>query len=120
RLVDLSQDDQGTWRLVEPGSGINLGSHASSVSWTALSEDSVEIAPQQPAVVTVRLRPPADARGYYFAGIIAEAPVSDTPAGGVVVRVRFLIPRIIEIRGRSVRQNVSLNDVSMAYRKDPG
>ena len=46
----------------------------------------------------VRLKPPANARGYYFAGIVAETPIPEN-ATGVVVRVRFLIPLIIEIAG---------------------
>ena len=45
RLVDLSQDDQGTWQLVEPNSGVDLSGHASSLPWTTLSASSVKSAP---------------------------------------------------------------------------
>jgi hypothetical protein len=120
RLVDLSQDTQGTWQMVEDGSDIDLSGHASSLDWTTLSTDTVEIGPEQPAEIIVSLQPPANARGYYFAGIVAETPIPETPAEGVLVRVRFLIPLIIEIRGRPVRQDVALDDVGMTYRTDTG
>lgn len=119
RLVDLSQDEQGVWRLVENGSGIDLAGHESSLPWTSLSATRVEIKPDQPASVTVTLKPPSSARGFYFAGIVVETPIPDNPVG-VVVRTRFFIPLIIEIRGRSVRQQVALSDVSMAFQSDPG
>ena len=119
RLVDLSQDDQGTWQLVEPNSGVDLSGHASSLPWTTLSASSVDIGPQQPADIMVKLKPPASARGYYFAGIVAETPIPEN-ATGVVVRVRFLIPLIIEIRGRTVAERIALKDVSMTYKTDAG
>ena len=76
----------------------DLSGHASSLPWTTLSASSVDIGPQQPADIMVKFKPPANARGYYFAGIVAETPMPENPTG-VVVRVRFLIPLIIEIRG---------------------
>ena len=109
------EDDQGTWQLVEPNSGVNLSGHASSLPWTTLSASSVNIGPQQPADIMVRLKPPANARGYYFAGIIAETPIPEH-ATGVVVRIRFLIPLIVEIKGRTVPERVALSDVAMNYR----
>jgi hypothetical protein len=119
RLVELSQDDQGTWRLVEPGSKADLSGHQSSLQWTSLSEDSVSIAPQRPASIMVKLTPPPNARGAYFAGIVAETPMPANPVG-VMIRTRFLIPLIIEIRGRTVREHIGVTDVGMTYRTDTG
>lgn len=119
RLVDLSQDDQGTWQLVEPKSGKKLSGHQSSLAWTSLSAGRVSIAPQKPAKIMVKLTPPSNARGAYFAGIVAETPMPKNPVG-VTIRTRFLIPLIIEIRGRTVREHVAVNDVSMTYRADTG
>lgn len=114
RLVELSQGDVGNWELVEPGADVDLSGHASSLTWTSLSEDSVDIDPQVPATIMVSMRPPANARGVYFAGIVAETPLPDNPVG-LVVRTRFLIPLIVEIKGRTVPERVSLVDTSMTF-----
>lgn len=114
RLVELSEDETGSWQLVEPGSAAVSAGHPSSVAWTKLSASSMDVDPQTPATVTVTVEPPSNARGVYFAGIVAETPVPDSPVG-VVVRTRFLIPLIVDIAGRTVRQKVSLSDVSIKY-----
>lgn len=114
RVVELSQDVGGSWKLVEPGTeGLSEG-HASALGWTELSVDTLDIAPSQPAEVMVTLTPPANARGAYFAGIIAETPLPEQTVG-VVIRTRFLIPLIVLIEGRTVRQRVQLDDVGMEY-----
>lgn len=114
RLVELSQAKDGTWRLVEPDAGEDLKDHPSARPWAELSAARVEIAPLEPASVSVLIRPPADARGAYFVGVVAETPLPEDRQG-VVVRVRFLIPVIVEIAGRPVRQDVDLDDVVMAH-----
>lgn len=113
-LLDLSQNLNGSWRVIESDSDEDASRLRSSLSWTSLSQTRVEIAPLEPAEVAVRLDVPANARGAYFAAVIAETPVPED-ASGIVVRVRFLIPIIIEIQGRTVRQQVELDDVSMTY-----
>lgn len=117
RLVELSQAPSGTWRVVEPSE--DTSKLASARAWTSLSERTVQIAPLQPAKLTVSVTPPANAIGYFFAGIVAETPVPDDQTG-IVVRVRFLIPLIVQIQGRSVRQRITLDDVVMTYLKEEG
>lgn len=114
RLVELSQNDHGTWQLVEPKSKTDLSGHQSSLRWTSLSAKRVTIAPHKPAKIMVKLTPPPNARGAYFAGIVAETPMPKNPVG-IMVRTRFLIPLITEIRGRTVREHVGVTDVSMIY-----
>jgi hypothetical protein len=112
RLVELSQTPDGIWEWREPGQITDR--HSSSLAWTSLSTSRTTIAPMEPEDVMVRFTPPPSARGAYFAGIIAETPLPEN-ATGVVVRTRFLIPVIIEIQGRAVRQQVELDDVEMIY-----
>jgi hypothetical protein len=119
RLVELTQSLQGGWRPVEPDSDEDTSSFLSSRQWTSLSSNQVTVAPLQPADVTVRISVPTSARGVYFAGVIAETPAPENPQG-VSVRVRFLIPIIVYVQGRPVPQSVALDNISMAYRADPG
>jgi hypothetical protein len=113
RLVELSQGVEGGWRLIEPDSGEDVSQLYSSVSWASLPVDRISIEPLQAATISVQVNVPVDAKGAYFAGLIAETPLPADPQG-IVVRVRFLIPLIVEIAGRTVRQQVSLANVEMS------
>lgn len=117
RLVELTQASNGNWRHIEPDSGEDVSSLSSSLAWTSLSSSRVNIAPLEPADIMVRFQIPANARGFYFAGIIAETPVPEN-AEGMTVRVRFLIPVIIEIQGRPVRQRIEPEEMVMTFNPD--
>lgn len=119
RLADISQNLDGSWKLIEPDSKEDTSKLFSSLAWTSLDRGRAEIAPLEPATVIVKLSPPPDARGAYFAAIIAETPMPEETTG-LVVRVRFVIPLIIEIEGRPARQQVALEDVLMTYKPGSG
>jgi hypothetical protein len=114
RLAELSQTPNGSWMMVEANSGEDTSKLMSTLPWTSIADDRLEIAPLQPAETMVRFDVPVDARGAYFAAIVAEQPVPED-ANGIVVRVRFVIPVIVLIEGRTVRQQVALDDVVMTY-----
>lgn len=114
-LVELSQHANGAWSFRPTGSVTETEAQQSSLDWTSISDSVVEIAPLEPAEIMVRLEPPRNARGAYFAALLAETPAPEEGTPGVSVRMRFLIPIIIEIQGRSVRQNVELEDLVMTY-----
>ena len=114
-LVELSQHAGGGWSFRPTGSADDSEPRQSSVPWTSFGASEVEIAPLEPAEVMVRFEPPRNARGAYFAALLVETPAPEEGTPGVSVRMRFLIPIIIEIQGRSVRQNVQLDDLVMTY-----
>lgn len=119
RLVDLSQTAQGSWTLARPSPSQSPKTQASALKWTELSAGNVDVEPQKYAAITVSITPPARARGAYLAAIIAEAPQPDTRKG-IVLRTRFLIPIIINIRGRTVRERIALDDVDMHLKSEDG
>jgi hypothetical protein len=119
RLVELSETVDGGWKLIEPDAGDTSGL-LSSRTWTHFSANQVKVNPLQPSDITVHVAVPASARGVYFAGIVAETPPVRQDSSGISVRVRFLVPLIVSIQGRPVRQQVSLTDVLMASKADPG
>lgn len=114
RLVELTQSIEGSWQLVWPDSDVDTSHLSSALTWVSLEKEAVEIGPATTAKIGIRIAVPPNARGAYMAGIIAEQP-KRPDATGLVIRVRFLIPVIIQIEGRPVRQNVALDDVSMTY-----
>ncbi|ATX65576.1 hypothetical protein [Roseinatronobacter bogoriensis] len=113
RLAHLDQNTAGGWAFQDVVDGIPA--HQSSLDWTSLSETDARIAPLEPAQVMLSIQPPRNARGAYFAALLIETPAPPEDALGLSVRMRFLIPVIIEIEGRPVRQNVHLGDVVMTY-----
>lgn len=113
RLEHLDQNAAGGWAFQDVVDG--APAHQSSLEWTSLSATQAEIAPLEPAQIMLRFQPPRNARGAYFAALVIETPAPPQDAVGLSVRMRFLIPVIIEIEGRPVRQNVQLGDVVMTY-----
>ncbi|MEX0655612.1 MAG: hypothetical protein WD151_15930 [Phycisphaeraceae bacterium] len=116
RLVELSQTPAGSWQLIEPDSETDVSHLSSCRSWISFDRQTIDLEPASTERVTVSLEVPPGARGTYVAGIIAEQPPRPG-ATGLVVRVRFLIPVIVEIQGRPVRQQVDLDDMEMIYRE---
>ena len=117
KLVELSQNPDGTWQIIEAGSGVDTSKLPSCLKWVKLSADTVTVEPMKMAPVTVSVRPPANARGFYLAGLIAQ--IKPKPgATGVAIVVRFMIPILLEIEGRPERQQIELADVGLAFRKE--
>jgi len=117
RLVDLTQSQEGHWRIVtESELGVGTSKVPSCLKWIKLSAESVNVEPLQMAPVTVTVRAPPGARGFYCAGLIAR---TRPPPGvkGIAIVVRFLIPVLVEIQGRPVRQKIELADLGMEFRE---
>lgn len=118
-VVELTQQEDGTMQVIEPGSDFDVSKLASCFKWTSLSASSVEVGPLRMVPITVTMKVPPDARGFYLVGIIVQQK-SKPGAGGVAIRVRFLVPVLIEILGRPVRHKVNLSDVGMEFREASG
>jgi len=67
--------------------------------------------------VTVTVKVPSGARGFYLAGLTAKERPRPGVTGGVAVVVRFAVPILIEILGRPMRQKINLIDVGMEFRQ---
>jgi hypothetical protein len=116
KLVELAQNSDGSWQIIESGTDVDTSKLSSCLKWVKLSADTVTVEPMKMAPVTVSVRPPPNARGFYLAGLIAQ--IKTKPAEkGITVVVRFMIPILLEIEGRPERQQIQLSDVGMAFRK---
>lgn len=118
-LVELTQFPNGGWSF-RPIDDAALPEHQSSLAWTSIDRAQAEIAPLEPAEVMVRFDPPRNARGAYFAALLVETPAPPEGTPGISVRMRFLIPIIIEIQGRPARQDIKLDDVVMTFENAEG
>ena len=109
-LIEIAQSAEGAWMAVEKGD--KAEGIPSCLKWVNLAKQSVMVEPAQAATVDVKVTVPLNARGVYFAAVIAQ---TRPPEGrGIRVVVRFLIPIIVEIQGRPERQKIELKDVVMS------
>lgn len=118
-LVELTQTPQGNWQVVDPGAPQPLPQGSSALPWTTLLTDSVNVPIGELVTTGLEARVPADARGTYFAGLIAQPPVEDPGGSGLLIRSRLLIPVILHIEGRPQRQNIHLDGATLNFGVPP-
>ncbi len=116
RLLELTQSPEGVWQAADPKSGPAPSSTRSCLSWVSVSSDVVKVDPLQTAGITIKIDVPRSAFGFYGAALAAQTR-SDPNAKGVATVVRFLIPILLEVQGRSAQQLVELADTGMVFRE---
>ncbi len=116
RLVELTQGADGGWKIIDPDSDVDTSKLSSSLKWVKLSADSVDVKPLEMEPVTISVTVPRNARGYYLCGVIAQTrPPKDVK--GIAIVIRFLVPILVDIQGRPVRQKIELSDVGMTHKE---
>jgi len=119
-VVDLTQWEDGEWRILEdPNTDFDTSTLSSCKEWMRFRPTSVDLGPMDAESVEVFLRVPPGIRGFYTAGILASLkPRPD--ATDISVILRFLIPILIEVQGRPMRHRIELEDIGMELVKAVG
>lgn len=128
-LVDISQSEDGKWRIIEPDSlndpcsanfGFDISKLSSCKDWVSLNKDRVEVRAMRIVPVEMTIRVPPRTRGFYGAGIIATLELPPNTEGiGVVIR--YLVPILLNIQqGRAMRHRVELQDVGLRFSEPNG
>lgn len=122
-ISELTQGEDGSWQIIDPNDildpnspfhGFDMSKLSSCSQWISLGVDSVTVDALQVVPVPLTVKVPRGQRGFFCAGIIASIrPRPDTT--DVALILRFLVPVIIEIQGRPVRNRVQATDVGMEY-----
>jgi hypothetical protein len=118
RLIELSQWENGTWQGLEPDSNnIDTSKQLSCREWITLSASSVSVGPLATGSVTLTIKAPPNARGFYAAAFIAQMRVKEMEVKevGVGVIIRFLVPIFVNIQARAVRSKINISDVGMEF-----
>lgn len=116
KVVELTQSEEGSWAIVDPNDPNtgDVSKLSSCSSWLQVNTGSVTVEPLQVVPLELTLRIPRGSRGFHTAGILASVrPRPDLT--GVVLDVRFLVPVVVEVEGRTVRPKVEATDVGMEF-----
>ena len=138
RIVDMSQDPNGIWQVIEPDAQIindpngarwaNVGTVdapkyldvsklRSCRDWLRLGEDSVVLDPLRRKAVDLSIRVPSGTVGYYSAALLAQTRFRPGEVGiHASVVLQFVVPVILEVQGRVLPHEIKLTDVNLQYR----
>jgi hypothetical protein len=114
-VVDVTQSEDGGPRVIEQGSDVNTSQVPSCREWIKLKNDSIKLAPLSGGAVEFAVRVPSNAQGFYIVGITIQTRPKPEATGSAII-IRFLIPVLIEIQGRTMLQKVELTDVDMQFK----
>jgi hypothetical protein len=118
--VNLSQDQNGGFTFVQPGTeGVEVA-HQSMLSSLRLSETEIAREGFAAQEFIAELEVPLSARGYFFVALLLEQPPRPAEVTGTVIQFQYLVPIIVNIEGRPVRQDVQLDDVALDFQKIDG
>lgn len=113
-LHDLTQSENASWKILEPEAVTPANSEYSCKDWITLEKQTVTVGPLQTTAIKVKLKVPPKTQGFYLAGITATLQPAEAKEG-IGMAVRFLVPVLIQIRARAVREDVVLEDVGMQF-----
>jgi len=115
-LVDLTQDEETAgWRIIEPNSGFDTSTLSSLRDGLSLNPSTVTVGPHQNVPVEVSLRVPPGSRGFSCAGILAAIRPRPDATTQVGFQLQFMIPVLLEIQGRPMRNRVQATDLTMEF-----
>ncbi len=121
KVLELSQEDDSEWLIFDPDpnsvdyvKGFDVSKLSSCSNWISLERSSVDIPPLGQVPVEVNVRVPPGVRGFYGAGIIVYMRIQD-PESNVALLLRYLVPVLIEIQGRTLRPQIELQNVGMEH-----
>ena len=112
-IIEMTQWEDGQWRIIEPNSDFDTSKLSSCSKWISVEPETVEIPPVNSAYIKVSVRVPRRTRGFYAAGILVTLRPRPDLEGNVAVRVRFLVPVLVEVQGRPLRNKIELGDMEL-------
>ncbi len=141
RLLDLTQDSLGIWQTIEPDAQVTAGPDGarwvnagtddqpvqvdisrirSCAEWLRLDTDSVDLRPLERKTMNLWVQVPAGVQGDYSAALVAQTRMTvvdeDTGVQTPVV-LQFLIPVIITVQGRAIRDDIKLLNADLTFRE---
>ncbi len=140
RLVDMTQDSSGMWQTIEPDAQVvadpngarwvdvgtenqpnrvDISRLRSCLGWLRIDEDVVELNPIQRKVMNLWISIPVGVQGHYCAALIAQTRLGEDNDTGIrtPVLLQFIVPIIINVQGRTMRDEIKLFDVGLTFQE---
>jgi hypothetical protein len=121
KVVELGQNQDGSWRIIDtdPSSvdydpTVDISKLSSCRAWIKLKTNTASINPNDRAVVNIDVKVPAHKNGFYFAGVLVYPP-PDMSISGIELMVRFFVPFIIQVEGRTLTAKVEMIGLGLEY-----
>jgi P pilus assembly chaperone PapD len=111
----LYQGPDGRFAVIDPETTQQLPPPPAKtcLPWVSLGSHSFQVSPGGVHNVEVSIAVPTDAVGTYAAALILQTKPEPKP-GTIAVRLRFLVPILIQVQGRVVPRKVEIRGASMA------
>ncbi len=118
-MIDLSQEGDGSWRIIEPDANdntVDTSKLQTCRQWMKFSTESFQVKPLTIESVRLNLRVQAGVRGVYSAAILVRLnnPAADTQIG---LTLQFVIPVLVHVQGRTPLRKVELTSLGMEYQQ---
>ncbi len=114
RWVDVGTEDQPI--------RVDVSRLRSCLDWLRIEQDVVELGPLQRKVMNLWIRIPVGVQGYYCAALVAQTRLTPDVDTGIrtPVLLQFLVPVIINVQGRPIRDEIKLTGIDLTYRPAEG
>ena len=117
KVVDLSQAEDGSWRVVEPNAiDIDRTKLQSCKDWIKLNSDTYRVEPMTIEKVRLSLRVRGGVRGIYSAAILVRLGEA-TEQTDVGLIIQFVIPVLIHVQGRAPLSKVEMTDMNLEFQE---
>lgn len=117
KLWPLYQNQEGRFSVMDP-EAMKPGQTAPAppgkpcLAWTRIDADRFDLAPASVRKVMVSLQVPSNARGLYSGTLIVQTVPTQRP-GAIAIRLRFLVPILVQVYGPAVGRKVELKAAGM-------
>lgn len=118
-LADLGQAPNGSWIALGPEEAAGLDGLASARNWARLSQDVIEVPAGQSGTTELRVALPTVASGTYLVAVLLRSRPLAAEDAAVRIQFEFLVPVVLTVEGRPVRQDVRIDSVAMELATDP-
>jgi len=117
----LGETQNGRWAAIPRDSKILEKLKAwSCLDWVKVDKKQLYIQPLGKDKVQVKIKVPLRVHGFHGMAIIVRSEPIRTEKANIAVVLRFLVPVLVEIQGRPVRQKIELTDVNMQFFEQSG
>ena len=115
-MMYLGETQNGRWAAIPKDSKMSKKLKTwSCLDWVKVDKKQLYIQPLGKDKVQVKIKVPLRVYGFHGMAIIVRSEPIRTGKANIAVVLRFLVPVLVEIQGRPLRQKIDLVDINMQF-----